>query len=112
MRARFAVLLVVTIVAVGPVIPSGAAPAVIDRTARIVIRNFAYHPPTLLVRSNQTVRVRNEDGAGHTVTANNSAFNVTVSGGGRAHFVAPRRPGRYAYHCTFHGNMTGVLLVG
>lgn len=59
----------------------------------------------------QTVQVVNADGADHTVTAKDGGFDVTVPAGGTASFVAPTTPGRYAFVCQIHSNMTATLVV-
>jgi len=80
--------------------------------AAITIKNFAYGP-TLEVAAGSNVTVTNTDSAAHTVTADQGgAFDVTVKGsGGTATFTAPGTPGTYTYHCTFHPNMHGTLVV-
>lgn len=56
--------------------------------------------------------VKNDDSVNHTVTADSgSAFDVTVNASSTATFTAPTKPGTYAYHCTFHSNMHGTLVV-
>jgi plastocyanin len=37
--------------------------------------------------------------------------NVTVGPGDSATFTAPNKPGNYKFHCTFHSNMHGTLVV-
>jgi plastocyanin len=80
-------------------------------TATMSIKGFAFTtPPT--VSPGATVEVTNNDGETHTVTADEgSAFDVTVPAGKTATFTAPSAPGRYAFHCNFHSNMQGVLVV-
>ena len=40
------------------------------------------------------------------------AFDVVVPPGRSRTFTAPTSSGPYPYHCTYHGNMHGVLVVG
>jgi plastocyanin len=77
----------------------------------IMIESFAYTtPPT--VAPGSTVQVMNMDQESHTVTADSgSAFDVTSPAGQTVTFTAPTTPGTYAFHCTYHGNMHGVLVV-
>ena len=83
-------------------------------SSRLAIRimNFGFHGP-VSVAPGATVMVTNTDAASHTVTSDDgSSFNVTVNGnGGTATFTAPTQPGRYPYHCTFHAEMHGTLVV-
>ena len=54
----------------------------------------------------------NHDDQGHTVTGDVAGqFDVAVDPHGSATFAAPTRPGRYSFHCLYHGNMHGVLIV-
>jgi plastocyanin len=78
----------------------------------ITIKDFAYGDP-LTVAPGSTVAVTNMDTAAHTVTADGGAvFDAQVKGsGGTATFTAPTQPGSYPYHCTYHPNMRGTLIV-
>lgn len=80
--------------------------------AAITIKDFDYGPP-LTVAPGAIVAVTNMDSAGHTVTADQgAAFDVDVQGsGGTATLTAPKAPGTYPYHCTYHSNMHGTLIV-
>ncbi len=99
-----------------PAPTSASAPAVSPTAgtaaAAITIKDFAYGEP-LTVAPGATISVTNMDTAEHTVTADaGSAFDVEVQGsGGTASFTAPTTPGSYAYHCTYHPNMHGTLIV-
>jgi plastocyanin len=77
----------------------------------IMIEDFTYKTPPS-VSPGATVSVMNMDGQAHTVTADSgNAFDVTSPAGKTVTFTAPTTPGTYAYHCTYHGNMHGVLVV-
>lgn len=96
----------------------GSAPASASGTATaaaaatITIRNFNYGEP-VTVPPGAVVAVTNLDDAAHTVTSDQgSAFDVDIRGSGAtATFTAPSVPGTYAYHCTYHPNMHGMLVV-
>jgi plastocyanin len=88
-----------------------AAPSAPAAPAVVTIKDFAFGVP-VAVPAGATVQVTNSDGEAHTVTADSGgAFDVKVGGGGTASFAAPAKPGRYPFHCTYHGNMHGVLVV-
>ena len=54
----------------------------------------------------------NMDAEAHTVTADGAGgFDVTVAPGQTATFTAPAAPGTYPFHCTYHSQMTGSLVV-
>jgi plastocyanin len=78
----------------------------------IIIKDFGFQGPAS-VAAGATVTVTNMDSQAHTVTADDgSSFDVLIKGsGGTATFTAPTQPGSYAYHCTFHANMHGTLVV-
>ena len=77
----------------------------------ITITNFAYQGPDS-VSPGSTVTVKNEDSQAHTVTSDQAGlFDAVVPGGGNVVFTAPTTAGSYAYHCTYHSNMHGTLIV-
>jgi plastocyanin len=80
-------------------------------TVVITITNFAYQGP-VSVSPGSTVTVKNEDSQAHTVTSDQAGlFDAVVPGGGNVVFTAPTTAGSYAYHCTYHSNMHGTLIV-
>lgn len=79
--------------------------------AMITIKNFDFGAP-ITVSPGASVMVMNGDTETHTVTADSgSAFDTTVTAGGKATFTAPTKPGSYPYHCNFHADMHGTLIV-
>jgi plastocyanin len=77
----------------------------------IHISKFAYQTPAS-VSPGATVTVMNMDGEAHTVTADSgSAFDTKIDPSASSTFTAPMKPGTYAFHCTYHGNMHGMLVV-
>ena len=88
----------------------GSSPAPAEEIV-ITISDFSYEVPDS-VPAGATVTVVNEDDAAHTVTASGDAgFDVNVAGGATGTFTAPDEAGDYEFTCTFHGNMTGTLVV-
>jgi plastocyanin len=80
-------------------------------TVVITITNFAYQGP-VSVSPGSTVTVKNEDSQAHTVTSDQAGlFDAVVPGGGNVVFTTPTTAGSYAYHCTYHSNMHGTLIV-
>lgn len=90
--------------------PSSSAGAASSMADMIHIKDFNYESPAS-VAAGSTVTVMNMDSAAHTVTADDGSFDVTIKPGETATFKAPAKPGSYAYHCTFHANMHGTLVV-
>jgi plastocyanin len=90
----------------------GSAPASSSATAAMIhIDNFRYTVPAS-VGPGEKVSVMNMDGEAHTVTADSGgAFDDMATAGTITTFTAPTKPGSYPFHCTFHANMHGVLVV-
>ena len=78
--------------------------------AMIAIKDFAYEVPAT-VAPGATVTITNADSQAHSVTSKEGGFDVKVDGNGTAVLTAPSTPGRYKFVCTFHGDMTGTLVV-
>lgn len=77
----------------------------------IVIEDFDYELPDT-VPPGARLTVRNQDGVGHTVTADDgSAFDVAVGPGEEVTFRAPDEAGEHPFHCIPHPGMTGTLVV-
>lgn len=80
--------------------------------AKITIKDFKYQVPAS-VKPGQKITVTNSDNVNHTVTSDKDGlFDVKVdSNGGTKTFTAPSKPGKYPFHCTYHANMHGTLVV-
>ena len=90
---------------------SSTSSAMAHAPAMIHISSFKYAVPAS-VAPGATVSVMNMDGENHTVTADSgNAFDVKATAGTTVTFTAPTKPGRYPFHCTYHSNMHGVLVV-
>jgi plastocyanin len=75
----------------------------------VTIKDFAFSPTPLAVRTGATISVSNADGTAHTLTANNNSFDTGNLDGGAKGTITVDAPGRYAYHCEIHNYMTGVI---
>lgn len=90
---------------------SAASSTVAAAATTITIKNFGY-TVSGAAASGSMVKVTNNDGEAHTVTADTGkAFDVTVQPGKSATFRAPAAAGSYKFHCTFHANMHSTLTV-
>jgi plastocyanin len=107
---RKAILTVAALgLAASPVLVS--TPAFAAGGDTVTIKNFSYSTP-VSVAPGATITVVNNDPESHTVTADSGGgFNDLAMAGSTTTFKAPSQPGRYAFHCNFHGNMHGVLVV-
>lgn len=89
-----------------PTTPTSAAAA----AAAITIKGFRYTSPAS-VAPGAMITVTNGDSENHTVTADAGGFDVKAPAGASVTFAAPSKPGSYQFHCTYHANMHGVLIV-
>lgn len=95
--------------------PDSAAttmPASPADTLRTVIKNISYLQPRLEVAAGTTVEWTNADPLAHTVTAADGAFDSELIQPGRTFRHTFTKAGTYAYSCTPHPFMTGVVVVG
>jgi plastocyanin len=96
--------------------PTGAAPtATVPATSSgaLKIAKFAYDPTPLTVTPGQQVTVANADSAEHTVTSDMAGLFAAneVKYGKSVTFTAPAKAGSYTFHCAYHANMHGTLIV-
>ncbi|MFD4293294.1 cupredoxin domain-containing protein [Rhodococcus sp. NPDC058505] len=92
----------------GPASTTGTVPA--DQT--VSIESHAFVPPVLTVRPGGEVTVGNRDDVEHSVTSDTAGyFDEDVDGRSNADFTAPSTPGSYPFHCTYHPEMRGTLIV-
>jgi plastocyanin len=78
---------------------------------RVTVKSFAFHPVRLSVHVGQTVTVANHDTTLHTFTADDGSFNTGSIGAGTARQVTFAKAGSYAYHCSIHVSMHGLVEV-
>jgi plastocyanin len=77
----------------------------------VKIAGFAFGPQTLGAKVGESVTWTNEDGATHTVTADDGAFDSGNLAGGKTFSFAFDTAGTFAYHCNIHRSMTGKVTV-
>jgi len=75
------------------------------------IAGFAFAPDSRSVKVGDSVTWTNQDGATHTVTADDGAFDSGNLAGGKAFSFTFEEAGTYAYHCNIHQSMTGTVTV-
>jgi FtsP/CotA-like multicopper oxidase with cupredoxin domain/plastocyanin len=73
----------------------------------------SFQPATVTLAQGGTLRVRNNDNEHHSVTSNRGYFSTTVQPGQtvRVGGVSRLPAGRYGFHCIFHTNMKGTLII-
>lgn len=89
-----------------------AAPAAPAAVAKVVIGNFTFGPPVLVVKPGTTVTWVNGDDIPHTVVADDKkTFRSKVLDTDDAFSFTFTTPGSYAYFCSIHPHMTGKVVV-
>jgi plastocyanin len=77
----------------------------------ITIANMTFGRP-LTVGPGTQVNIVNNDSVEHSVTSDTAgAFDQDVEGNEKATMTAPSKPGEYPFHCSYHPNMKGTLIV-
>jgi plastocyanin len=91
--------------------PTTSAPKIAGGNV-ITIKNFSFGAP-ITVAPGAKVMVHNADSTTHSLSSDNGSFDAgdSVAPGQTRTFVAPSKPGTYAFHCNFHAEMHGTLVV-
>jgi len=88
---------------------STASPAATDKVS---IADFAYTPASITVKKGTSVTWTNEDTSQHTVTIDDGTGpHSQPLNKGDTYTYTFSDAGTYKYHCTFHSNMTGTVIV-
>ena len=83
-----------------------------DASATTVeIADFAFSPDPLEIAVGETVTWTNQDGAPHTATADDGAFDSGRLAQGESFSFTFDEPGTYTYFCEIHPKMTGTIVV-
>ena len=77
----------------------------------VVIENMQYNPPELHVHRGERIVWVNKDLFPHTVTAAAHAFESGSIAAGASWTYVASKAGEYAYGCSFHPTMKGILKV-
>jgi plastocyanin len=74
------------------------------------ISDFKFVPATITVKSGARITIANRDTTTHTVTADNGSFDTGNIDPGASKAVTLNKGGRFAYHCSIHPFMHGVIV--
>lgn len=80
----------------------------------IAIKNFAFSPATLTVKTGTAVTWTNDDSAPHTVVSDPGVpapFDSPSLATGASYPVTFTKEGTYTYHCSIHPIMKGTIIV-
>jgi plastocyanin len=90
---------------------SEKSPTEVASGPTITIANMAFGQP-LTVAPGSKINLANNDTMEHSVTSDTAgAFDQDVDGNEKATMTAPSQPGEYPFHCSYHPNMKGTLIV-
>lgn len=98
--------------------PSGTAtvPApigtAVSGSPQITIRNYAYSPASIRVKTGTSITWMNQDSVPHTATSTaGQGFDTGILAQGESATIVIDTPGTYDYICSVHPAMKGVLVV-
>ena len=82
-------------------------------TATVVaMQNYAFLPATVTVSAGSTVTWTNNDSVDHQPMSDTGAWDAgVVPAGTSSRGLVFSTPGTYPYHCVFHPDMTGTIVV-
>ena len=111
MRTCGSVIVLGALLLLGGSVGVATQPATQAAHHSVVIENMQFNPPQLTVHRGDRIVWVNKDLFPHTVTAVNKSFDSgSIAAGGSWSYVA-KSSGEFAYGCTFHPTMKGVLKV-
>jgi plastocyanin len=83
-----------------------------DKQNRIEIKDFAFNPQTITVKSGEKVTWINRDEEPHTVVSVGKQFKKSTALDTDQEFtITAGAPGTYEYFCSVHPKMTGTIVV-
>lgn len=84
-----------------------------EKSATVVIQNFAYSPKEITVMAGQPVSFTNKDTVAHSLTSDDgTSFDTGLVAQNQSKiFTAPATSGKYPFHCTPHPGIKGTLIV-
>jgi len=79
---------------------------------RIEIKDFAFNPQTITVKSGEKVTWINRDDEPHTIVSVEKQFKKSTALDTDQEFtITAGTPGTYSYFCSVHPKMTGTIVV-
>jgi plastocyanin len=79
--------------------------------AKVIMKGSAFDPASVSIKAGGVVTWENQDGTRHDVAADDGTFKTTAFGKGSSFSFMFAEPGTYAYSCTLHPDMKGVVIV-
>jgi plastocyanin len=86
--------------------------AVANNKNKIEIKDFAFNPPTITVKSGEQITWTNRDEEPHTIVSVEKQFKKSPAlDTDQQYTVTAGAPGTYSYFCSVHPKMTGTIIV-
>ena len=83
-----------------------------DTKNKIEIKDFMFNPPTITVKSGETITWINRDEEPHTIVSVGKKFQKSSALDTDQEFsITAGAPGTYEYFCSVHPKMTGTIVV-
>ena len=83
-----------------------------NKQNRIEIKDFAFNPQTITVKSEEKVTWINRDEEPHTIVSVEKQFKKSTALDTDQEFtITAGAPGTYSYFCSVHPKMTGIIIV-
>lgn len=77
----------------------------------VIIEHSAYNPDLLTIQAGTEVVFRNENTLNHTITADDFSFDSGDIVPGADYHYSFDSPGECSYHCEYHPDETGNVIV-
>jgi plastocyanin len=81
------------------------------KTYTVTMEGMKFQPAVLTVASGDTIVWVNKDLVAHTATAQDGTFDSKLIAPDQSWKLTVRTPGDFAYGCTYHPTMKGMLKV-
>ena len=91
--------------------PTASATATESPAAIVDTKDFAFSPNPVTIEAGDTVLFKNSDTVGHTVAADDKAFDSGDMPTGATFTHTFEKPGTYAYFCAYHRFMHATIIV-
>jgi plastocyanin len=91
--------------------PPLPTPTPIEGYGFIDIVNNEYQPALITIHANHIVTWENFDLVDHSVTSDTGVWDSGTLAHGQKYQFTFTTVGSYPYHCTFHPEMTGLVIV-
>src|SRR2546430_13943093 len=81
------------------------------KPTRVTIKGMQFSPATVTIKVGQTVIWANADDRDHTVIAADGSFKSGNLPAGASYSFTFSKKGKFAYGCSYHPRMKGVIMV-